>query len=320
MIKVVIAGVTGFIGQWLCKALIDKGITIVGIGRNEEVIRQLESYGEGCENKGKFKGIKLSFEDYPNICSLIRDRDFDCFFNLANYGVNGYDKGNYKIQLINTQIACDLINIAKILGCKRYVFIGSVDEFEVCDFPDNIYKKPTHSRIYGIAKYTAEIMGKVLAQNNLIEYVTAILPLTYGEGNSTNILPNVLIKATIEKKEIKLIEGNNLYDMIYVLEAVEGIIAVANYGKNMESYYVGHEKLLSFRNIVENINNILGGEALLVFGEYNDQGCIVDYNNINLKKLKNQTGYSCSIPLDKSIINTYNWIKKKYYPNILKNI
>ena len=63
MIKVVVAGATGFIGQWLCKALIDKGITIVGIGRNEEIIRQLESYGGG-ENKGKFNGIKLSFEGF----------------------------------------------------------------------------------------------------------------------------------------------------------------------------------------------------------------------------------------------------------------
>ena len=141
MFKVIVTGATGFIGRRLCKALLDKGICVYGIGRNNEVLRELE------END-RFHGFSLEFADYSQIENLITDRDFDYFFHLANYGVNGADKENYKIQIQNIKIACDCVEIANTLGCKRFIFVGSVDEFEAVNLPDANYRTPTHSKIY----------------------------------------------------------------------------------------------------------------------------------------------------------------------------
>ena len=305
MFKVVVTGATGFIGQHLCKFLLNKGIIVYGIGRNRSVLDELE------ENK-KFHGVALEFEGYSKIDKLIRDRDFDCFFHLANYGVNGTDKENYKVQLENTLIACDVVGIANTLGCKRFVFIGSVDEFEACAIPDSQYIEATHSKIYGLAKYTAESIGKILAKRHSMEYVSAILTLTYGEGNNTNILPNVLIKNSFVKGKVDLIEGNNYFDIIYIDEAVEAIFSIAQYGKSMESYYVGHEELRTFKQIVNEINLILDNRVQLEFGKYRDQGKTIDYEIINRKKLSLDTGYVCNVSLEEGISKTYEWLRDMY--------
>ena len=306
MIKVVVTGATGFIGKYLCLELLNKGITVYGIGRNEAILNELE------ENK-RFKGIRLDFNSYNKMTDIIKDRGFDCFFHLANYGVNGPDKENYNIQLKNTIIACQMVDAAYTLGCKRYVFAGSVDEFETGNSPDAVFKEPTHSQIYGVAKYSAEQIGKTLAKKHNIEYVSVLLALTYGEGNNTNILPNVIIKKSMSHQKIDLIEGNNTFDMIYITDAIEGIVTVAEKGKSMESYYVGHQQLRTFKEIVEEINQILGNNCILDFGKYKDHGVGIDYSSIDRSKLFRDTGYICQAELKESILDTYAWIKENVY-------
>lgn len=305
MFKVIVTGATGFIGQSLCRALLSKGLTVYGVGRNQKILDRFEV-------DEKFYGLSLDFEEYSQMDKLIKDRDFDCFFHLANYGVNGADKEDYKIQLTNTLIACEAVDVAHTLGCKRFVFVGSVDEFEACSKPDSYFINPTHSRIYGIAKYSAECIGKVLAIKYDMEYVTALLALTYGEGNNTNILPNVLIRNSLAGKNIDLIEGNNTYDIIYVSEAIDGIIAISERGKSMESYYIGHEKLRTFKEIVNEINENLGNKCDLLFGKYKDHGSTIDYAVIDREKLRRDTGYLCTVELKDGILKTYMWIKNKY--------
>ncbi len=254
----------------------------------------------------------LDFDNYSEMDKLIKDRDFDCFFHLANYGVNGSDKENYRIQLNNSMIACETVEVAHVLGCNKYIFIGSVDEFEACNNPDMGFVVPTHSRIYGVAKFAAETIGKVIAKQLDIEYMTALLTLTYGEGNNTNILPNVLIRNSFLSRDVALIEGYNTYDIIYISEAVEGILAIAERGKNMESYFVGHEELRTFREIVSCINQILGNKCGLRFGMYKDKGNTIDYAVIDRGKLRRDTGYSCNVELCEGIQKTADWLKSIY--------
>lgn len=305
MFKVIVTGATGFIGKHLCEFLLNRGIIVYGIGRNKTILGELE------ENS-RFHGVSLDFDNYSKVDTIIRDRDFDCFFHLANYGVNGADKENYKVQLENTIVACDVVGCAATLGCKRFVFVGSVDEFEACSIPDKQYVEATHSKIYGIAKYTAESIGKILAKRYSIEYVSALLTLTYGEGNNTNILPNVLIRKSFVNGKINLIEGNNYFDIIYVDEAVEAIYLIAEYGTSMESYYVGHEELRTFKQIVNDINLILGNNVILEFGKYRDQGTPIDYEIINRNKLNKDTGYVFHMSLKEGITKTYEWLRKLY--------
>lgn len=184
MKKVIITGVTGFIGSKLAKELLNKGIEVYGVGRNSEVLNSLS-------DNSLFHPIKSEFEDYCILDQKIKERGFDVFFHIAHLGISGIDKCDYRIQLMNTTISCDAVISAKRLGCSRFVFTGSVDEYEASLRLDAPFIIPSHSRTYGIAKFASENIGKTIARDNGIEYVSVLLSLTYGEGNKTRILPNI---------------------------------------------------------------------------------------------------------------------------------
>lgn len=302
MKKVIVTGATGFIGRRLTHTLLERGVQVYGVGRNQELLDELA-------RNSLFHSIKAEFEDYSILDQRISERDFDIFFHIAHLGVNGVNKSDYRIQLMNTTISCDAVISAKRMGCKRFLFAGSVDEYEACLEPDAHFIMPSHSRIYGISKFAAENIGKTIALSSEIEYVSVLLSLTYGEGNKTKILPNAIIRNSEAGLPIKLITGNNLFDMNYVDESVGGIIAAAEKGHNLESYYVGHHNLLTFRDTVIKMCKVIGSKSELHFGEYPDPDYNIDYASINRKKLYEHTGYKCEADFADSLLKTKTWLQ-----------
>lgn len=298
--KVIITGVTGFIGFALCKEFIKKGYIVYGIGNSSEKIRMLEDKN--------FYGFSIPFEKYNNIPRQIKEREFDYCFHLAHIGVSGKEKSDYQKQLMNTRIACDLVQIASKMKCRRFVFVGSVDEFEAFKKPDSSYITPTHSKIYAITKLASEQIGKCIAENNNIEYVSALLSLTYGPGNNKNVLPNVIIKNSIQKNPIFLLDENTQIDMIYISDAVNALIKIAKKGKNFESYYVGHRKILTIKEIMKQISTVLCDDTLIEYGKYCDKNNTINYNQIDLDKLYKETGFECKVDFMNGFKKTKKWI------------
>lgn len=301
MKKVIITGVTGFIGRALAKRLLNCGVEVYGIGRSENKLLDFES-------NPLFHKILLDFEQYTDIHKFFAGTDIDCFFHLAHRGVNGSKKNDYRVQVQNLEVSCETVKQATLIGCKRYLFIGSVDEFEISNMPDLPFVEPTHSRIYAASKFSSEIIGKVLAYENKLEYVTALLSLTYGEGNLTNILPNVLIRNCEKGVQTNLIKGDNYFDLIYIEEALDGIVAVAEKGRPFESYYIGHSKLRTFKDVVYTISDIIGYSYDLNFGSYPDPSFSLDYSLIDRDKLYKDTGVVCNYDFKESIIKTKHWL------------
>lgn len=304
MRAIVITGVTGFIGHALAKRYLEEGSEVYGVGRSENKFLDLEKYP-------LFHRIVLDFEQYLDLHKYLRGKKIDFFFHAAYRGVNGSKKSDYKIQVQNLDVACETVKQAVLIGCKRYLFIGSVDEYEISNTPDSPFVNPTHSRIYAAIKFSSEIIGKTLAFNSNLEYVTALLSLTYGEGNSTNILPNVLIRNCELGVSTNLITGDNYFDAIYIEEAIDGIIAVAERGKSYESYFIGHSQLHTFKDIVLAISEVIGYSCELNFGSYPDPSFSLDYSLIDREKLYRDTGVFCQYDFRESILRTKKWVLNK---------
>lgn len=305
MKTVVITGATGFIGKALANSMLNDGYIVYGIGRTAE------RFG-GLELNNNFYKIILDFEQYGKLSEILKGVKIDYFFHTAYRGVNGEKKSDYLVQLNNLQVSCETVMQAVKLQVERYIYIGSVDEYEIAKMPDSPFIHPTHSRIYATIKYASEVIGKAMAYENNLEYVAALLSLTYGEGNRTNVLPHMIIRNSIEHRPINLISGNNYFDMIHIDEAISGIKNVAAYGKKYESYFIGHEELRTFREIVENISKTICNSEVLNFGTYPDPDFSLDYALIDREKLRRDTGYSCQMNFEDSIKKTLDWIRGTY--------
>ena len=164
------------------------------------------------------------------------------------------------------------------------------------------------SCIYGTAKVAAEMICKVLARQNMIAFNSAILASVYGEGDQTDTIQNVLIRALLEGKSPKLVQAKTLYDWIYVDDAVSALLAISQRGKPNRSYYVGHNELSTMEDLVTQTRDIIAPDVELRFGEYPDGGWI-DYSKVDLTALYRDTGFKCTADFYNSIKKTADWLK-----------
>lgn len=303
MKSAIVTGAGGFIGGALTRKLLACGVEVYGVDITEKL---LEQYAENPN----FTPIVANFSQYENIYALIPHGKAEVFYHFAWQGVFGDAFKNYYLQLDNAKYACEAVNQAIKLGCKRFVFAGSMNEYEMNNYIGKDYFEPRYTYIYSVTKQVSEAIGKTLAYYNSIEYCSGRIAMAYGEQNRSMMIPNVIIKNLLTNMPCKLVEGKGLYDMIYIDDIAEAFKTIGEKGVHMKSYYVGHRKLKTFREIMEEIANILNPKCQLLFGEYPDVPSGVDYSKIDLEALYNDTGFECKADFRESILKTARWLKE----------
>lgn len=301
MKSAIITGVGGFIGSHLCNRLLNDGVKVYGVDVVDAAHERFRHTN--------YVPITASFTDYNRLHELINE-PVDVFFHLAwAGGLLQSSFIDYELQLSNAKHACDAYMEAVKIGCKRFVNSGTNNQIEIKQFINTLDFQPRTTCIYATAKTALELIIRTLATKNETEYVATMIPMPYGEGNRSMQLFNVVMKSLIDGKSPSLIEGNNLYDMVYIEDIVGAFIAVAEKGKAGRSYYVGHRKLRTFRSWIEEIRDIVSPNIELQFGEYKDP-LDLDYSLVDLDLLYNDTGYECKSKLKDILPGLTNWIKE----------
>ena len=292
MKSAIITGVGGFIGSHLCNRLLNDGVKVYGVDVVDAVHERFRH--------PNYVPVTASFTDYNRLHELINE-PVDVFFHLAwAGGLLQSSFIDYNLQLSNAKYACDAYMEAVKIGCKRFVNSGTNNQVEIKQFINTLDFQPRTTCIYATAKTALELIIRTLATKHDTEYVATMIPMPYGEGNRSMQLFNVVMKS--------LIEGNNLYDMVYIEDIVGAFIAVAEKGKSGRSYYVGHRQLRTFRSWIEEIRDIVAPSVELKFGEYKDP-LDLDYSLVDLDLLYKDTGYECKTTLQDILPGLTEWIK-----------
>lgn len=300
MKKAIVTGAGGFIGGAVTKKLLDNGIHVYGVDISEQVLRRFHGYE-------RFHSVIADFSQYGKIHEMIQDT-IDVFYHFAWQGVYGDAFKEYDLQLNNAKYACDAMMEAIKIGCRKFVFAGTYNEFEIKNFLESDVFQPRYTCIYSGAKTVAEIICKTLAFNNNIEYSAGLIAMAYGENNRSMMLPNVVMKQLLRNESPKLIKGDNLYDLIYIDDIAEAFYLIGEKGYNLKSYYVGHRNLKTFRELLTEVGNIINPDIELRFGEYIDTDN-KDYGLIDLEALYQDTGFECKADFRESILRTAEWLK-----------
>lgn len=208
----------------------------------------------------------------------------------------------------NASYAGDALVAAKTIGCRKFVYAGTYNQFEIQNLLSAQGFGPRYTCIYGAAKTAAGLICRSLAYNLGIEYSAGLICMTYGENNYAKNLVNVVINCLNKGMPPKLVQGNNTYDLIYIGDLVDALIAIGEKGKDQCEYYVGHRHLKTFRKLMEDIRDVIAPDVKLKFGEYEDNQCI-DYSKIDLDFLYRDTGWECKADFAETMRKTSEWVK-----------
>ena len=303
--KAVVTGATGFVGKWLVKNLLENDIEIIAVVRNRKKVSSEWETNEKCQI------IECELKDLKNLDKSHKLENIDLFFHFAWEGTSGDVRFDEKTQLSNVQYTCDAVNLAKRINCKRFIFAGSIMEYEAINFVGSDDSFPAKGNIYSVAKLTADCMAKIFASNLGLDYINIIISNIYGVGEKSARFVNTMLKRMDNSEKISLSEGKQLYDFIYVEDAVDAIRLAAVNGKTNNNYYIGNSVQHPLREFVIRMNNIVGKNAILDFGAFPSNGNYLSYKEFETTKLENEFGFVPKYSFEEGIEKTLEWIRRE---------
>ena len=307
MKKVIITGCTGCIGTALISEFLSNGVQVTAVIRENSTRKS--SIPAGAEI------VECSLDNISQLHRFL-PHDYDTFYHFAWDGTAGPFRNNLKLQCDNIKYALDAVNVAKELGCKRFIGAGSQAEYgrvEGVLTPDTPCN-PENG--YGIAKRAAGDMTRLECNRLGIEHIWTRILSVYGpcDGEGTMIMSGILdMLCDIAPKFTK---GEQMWDYLYCEDAARAMRLIGEKGKNGEVYCIGSGKAYQLREYIEMLcqavrqNGKPNAAAQLGAVPYADKQ--VMHLCADISNLTRDTGFVPEVDFEQGIEKTVQWVKKKY--------
>lgn len=302
MKSAVVTGAGGFVGKALCRELAASGVHVFAVVRNE---------GPGTDRLEEAAGVEFvrcDMEDAASLPEKIHGQP-DVLYHLAWSGSTGPARADHALQFTNARWTLDAVDVAKALGCKRFIGAGTLAEFDVNAYSPLDGSTPNAVSCYGVAKIAAHLMSKAECNRVGIEHLWAYLSNTYGIGNYTSNFVNFAAKTMITGKPANFTSGEQLYDFVDVRDIAQGLRCIGESGKTNYAYYIGSTKPRRLKEYIRMIRDEIDPAIELHLGAVPFNGVAQPAEVFDCSKLVEHTGYAPRVPFEEGIRETVVWLR-----------
>lgn len=326
--KILITGVSGFIGYWLTESLLKEGHSIVGMDNlnsyydkklKEDRLEKLIILNKNrSKEKDNFIFHKSDLTNREELSNIFLESKFDLVINLAAQAGIRYSFESPS-EYIDSNIVgfFNLLEKTKEFGVKNLIYASSSSVY------GNLDKYPAHENertdkqesLYAVSKKTNELLAQYYSKNFDLNCIGLRFFTVYGPYGRPDMATYLFTKAILEKTPLKLFNKGDLYrDFTYIDDIVEGInILIKNisaFSKN-EIINIGYGNSISVSEMISIIENVIGIKAIKVDKEM-QKGDV--YKTHSSTEKLSKLGYKPNFSFAKGYIKYFEWYKK-YYNN-----
>jgi len=313
--NVLVTGGTGFIGSWLTETLVQAGAKVTAlIEQNSpfriDAIKHLASEIELVYGDIRDKGL---------VASVIKGKDV--IFHLASI-----TQVLYAIKNPEKTVA---VNVGGTLNILEGMRENGGEQFLVYASTDKVYGEPKYVPIdeehpligkspYDASKIAADTLVYAYHMSYGMRCSIVRWSNTYG-GRDANILravPDFVTSVLNENPPVMRGNGKHIRDYMYVTDAIDGIIRVAENSElsNGEAFNLGTETPTSVEDLAKLIIRISGSESKLrpiVLGKSTPGEISIQY--LLSIKAREVLGWKPTIELERGLEPTIRWYEENMW-------
>jgi nucleoside-diphosphate-sugar epimerase len=308
MNKILITGITGFIGSHLAINFTQMGFKVIGLKRSFSDISRLHSIND------KLIILNSDEKSWKEEVEKIKP---DFIIHSAWEGVSASDRDNWDLQFRNIILLNELLTLCKTLSIKKFISLGSQAEYGdyISPVTENSEIRPNSN--YGFLKHISyQISDYSLKNSGTKLFWLRLFPL-FGEGESENWFIPMVVKSLTENNTFDMTFGEQQYAYLYIKDFCNWIFQILSNDIEAGIYNVSSIKnTYSLKYVVGLITEILGIENSKI-----NFGAIPYRINQNMKlvgdmsKLKSQLNPELleESNFESSLSDVIKSLNKKYY-------
>lgn len=309
--RVLVTGVSGFIGSSLSEKLLDEGFQVIGV----------DSFFDYYPRKIKENNLYdlLKQPDFEFVESDILGIDWDkiisqvdgVFHQAALAGVRASwgQKFDQYVQnnILGTQRlleACKNRRVEKFIYASSSSVYGDTDELPINESSTTNPVSP-----YGVSKLAAEHLASLYFKNYGVPAVSLRYFTVYGPRQRPDMAFHKFITAVINGDKIEVYgTGEQTRDFTFIDDVVQGNIQAFRNARAGEVYNIGGGSRIKLIDTIRIIEEITGREANLVYTE--PQRGDAKHTFSDVTKAKADFDYSPQVDVKSGLEKHYEWLKK----------
>lgn len=257
--RALVTGATGFIGQNLVRHLCSAGWEVHAIVRP-------------ASNRSVFtaQGVAIELHEHQgtteSMLSILYDSHPDVVFHLASLALTEHQPADIE-RLIQSNVlfATQLIEAMTKISVRNLISTGTFWQHYQCEDYNPV-------NLYAATKEAFDVLLRYYVDARALRVVNLKLYDTYGPNDPRPKLINYLRRAAEENQPLAMSPGKQMIDLVYVDDVARAYILAAERFrteevKDPESYAVSSGNPVTLRELVDNVEKVLGKKLPIDWGK-----------------------------------------------------
>ena len=313
MRSALVTGGRGFVGAWLCRALLERGIAVVSFDRRAP--RERPSTIEMIGIESRVTEAAGSLLDGDLIARTVAAHEIDTVFHLAAETIVGTVQADPAAAFeTNVRGTWTVLEACRGSGVERVVFASSDKAYgahKELPYREDFALQPTAP--YEASKAAADLIARSYWPSYGLPVAVTRFANIYGGGdlNFSRLVPEAACAALDGRAPVLRSDGSPVRDLLYVEDAAAAYLAIAerlgDEAVRGEAFNAGGERPYSVLEIVETISRLAGtGVEPEILGTGSPAGEI-DRQFVDAAKLRERCGWEPRVNLEEGLRRTLDW-------------
>lgn len=304
MTKVLITGITGFLGSRIAETLINHDIAVIGLKQNtsdtwrcKEFIKKVYwiDIDEKTDYKKIFEGIRI-----------------DVLIHCAWIGVKAYERDKWGVQKKNISFLKDTLDIVQKVGIRKMILLGSQAEYGVTNSIVDENKKSEIVDSYSRAKLECLKLVENFAIKNKISWIWLRVFSVFGEKEDNAwLIPSIIKKMKVDR-QMDFTLGEQKYAYLYIGDFATIVYKIFSKTINSGIYNISSNNAMPVRKVVEKIREIINPTFKLNFGSLKYRENQSMHVEGDITKLIEEIGDINFTDFDTALNNTIKYYAEEY--------
>ncbi|MFH1968250.1 MAG: NAD-dependent epimerase/dehydratase family protein [bacterium] len=306
--KVLITGADGFVGSHLCRHLLQKGYSVIGLA-----FRDKQKLGHLRKNKN-FQIVEGDIRNFDKVFKILKEHKPEGIFHTAAILPSEKENDNpFNFFEVNAIGTLNLLEACRILNIKKFIYSSSTTVYgrsKKCLRADE--RHPVNpSDFYELTKLEGENFCKLYSKKYGIKTIILRYSGVFGLGKNQGAVAT-FVKNALSGKPLNIF-NNTSWDIIYIEDAVKAnILALEKLGKlNFEVINIASGREINIKDLAQKIIKISGSNSKIKINKFLSSFCLSANSNKAQRILKFKP-----TPLDKALDKYIKEIKNLI---VLKN-